>query len=131
MAKTEKPSKRRIIREAETLREKADKRQAPEAIKKRGIVGWVFYYITWPLRFVGRQIAKLERFKVFRIIGYILVPPYLRNSWGELKQVTWPGRKETFQLTLAVLAFAVIFGILVTTVDYGLEKVFKRIILGE
>lgn len=131
MAKTEKPSKRRIIREAETLREKADKRQAPEAIKKRGIVGWAFYYITWPLRFVGRQIAKLERFKVFRIIGYVLVPPYLRNSWGELKQVTWPGRKETFQLTLAVLAFAVIFGILVTTVDYGLEKVFKRIILGE
>lgn len=131
-----KPKKRRIIRTPETLREKAEKPKAAQADvndqpKKRGPISWLLFYITWPLRFAGRQIAKLERFKVFRIIGYVLVPPYLRHSWGELRQVTWPGRKETFQLTLAVLAFAAIFGILVTTVDYGLEKVFKRIILGE
>lgn len=129
-----KQKKRRIIRTAETLREKAERskgEQAGQAEKKRGIVGWAFFILFWPLRFVGRQLAKLERFKVFRIIGYILVPPYFRNSFKELQQVTWPNRKETLRLTGAVLAFATVFGILVTAVDYGLEKIFKRILLGE
>lgn len=133
-AEESKQKKRRIIRTAATLREKAEKskdRQNGQTEKKRGIVGWVFFVLLWPLRFVGRQLAKLERFKVFRIVGYILVPPYLRNSFKELKQVTWPNRKETLHLTGAVLAFATAFGILVTAVDYGLEKIFKRILLGE
>jgi preprotein translocase subunit SecE len=59
----------------------------------------------------------------------VIVPRYFRNSWAELRRVTWPGRKETRQLTSAVLVFAVIFGILIATVDYGLDKVFKKVIL--
>jgi hypothetical protein len=51
------------------------------------------------------------------------------SAWKELRQVTWPGRKETRQLTLAVFVFATVFGLMVTLTDYGLDKVFKKVIL--
>lgn len=58
-----------------------------------------------------------------------LVPSYFKNSFKELKQVTWPTRRETLKLTFAVFMFATIFGIFITLVDYGLNSVFKRILL--
>lgn len=131
-AKKATTKKRRTIRKAETVREKAEKStQASGKPAKRGPLRLALHYIGAPFRFVWRQVAKLERFKVFRIIGYILLPPYFRNSWKELRQVKWPGRKESLQLTFAVLVFSTVFGILVTSVDYGLDKVFKRILLNE
>lgn len=125
------PKKRRVIRKAETLREQTEKRTKAADKPRRGIVRTILRTITAPLRFIARQIAKLGRFKVFRVIGYILVPPYFRNSWKELRQVTWPGRKETWKLTFAVLIFSAALGILVTVVDFGLDKLFKRILLSE
>lgn len=129
-ADNKKSPKRRVIRKVETVREMAEKSNKA-AEPKRGIVRKTLHVITAPFRFVGKQLAKLGRFKVFRIIGFILVPPYLRNSWKELRQVTWPTGKETRQLTLAVLMFSIVFGILVTAVDYGFDKLFKRILLNE
>jgi preprotein translocase SecE subunit len=132
MAETDnKPSKkRRIIRKVETVREKAAKQTSKEPAKK-GVLHLALRYITAPFRLIGRQIAKLGRFKFFRIIGYIFVPPYFRNSWKELRQVTWPSNRETLRLSLAVLMFSIVFGIFVTAADYGLDKIFKRIILNE
>lgn len=128
MADTNKPKKRRIIRKVETVREKAEKISALPA-KKPGILRLAGRYITKPFRPIGRQFAKLGRFKFFRVIGLILVPRYFRNSWKELRLVTWPTRRETLQLTLAVIIFAVIFGALITVVDIGLDKVFKQVLL--
>lgn len=125
-----KPKRRRIIRKVETVREKAEKSaKAAEKPEKHGIVRLLLHYIAVPFRFIGRVLARLGRLKPLRIIGLILVPPYFRNSWKELRQVTWPGRKESLQLTLAVLVFAAIFGALVTAVDFGLDKVFKQVLL--
>ncbi|HET8670873.1 MAG TPA: preprotein translocase subunit SecE, partial [Candidatus Saccharimonadales bacterium] len=72
---------------------------------------------------------KLGTFKPFRILGLILVPPYFRNSWKELRQVTWPRFKDSLRLTFAVFAFAAVFGALVALLDYGLDKVFKEVLL--
>jgi preprotein translocase SecE subunit len=58
-----------------------------------------------------------------------LYPSYFRNSFRELKQVTWPGRRESLRLTSAVLAFAIVFGAIVALVDFGLDKLFKELIL--
>lgn len=71
-------------------------------------------------------------FVPFRRVGRVLrflVPPYFRNSWKELKQVTWPSRKETWQLTFAVFVFAIVFGALITITDYGLDKLFRKVLL--
>lgn len=65
----------------------------------------------------------------FRWLGKILVPTYFRQSWRELKLVTWPSWKQSWQLTYAVLIFAVVFGAIIAAVDYGLDKVFRNILL--
>jgi preprotein translocase SecE subunit len=114
----------------ETVRERSEKVQQQAAAPKRpsrfkAFVGGFF----WPLRMVGRGISKLGRFRVFRWIGYVLLPPYIRRSWGELRQVTWPGRRTTFQLVWAVIVFSTIFGVVVAIVDFGLDKLFKEIIV--
>lgn len=58
-----------------------------------------------------------------------LTPTYFVNAWRELRQVTWPSRRETWRLTLAVFIFAIVFGALVAGVDKGLDEVFKKVVL--
>ncbi|MBX6334211.1 preprotein translocase subunit SecE [Candidatus Saccharibacteria bacterium] len=132
MAEEAKP-KRRMVKRAETVREKAEKASQAKP-KKTGVLHLALRYIAAPFRWIGRGIAKfgrwLRKFKAFKIIGKILWPAYFRESWKELRQVTWPSRRETWQLTLAVIIFSVIFGALVAVVDFGLDKVFKKLIIG-
>lgn len=58
-----------------------------------------------------------------------LIPRYFVNSWREVRQVTWPSRRETWRLTLAVFIFAIVFGALIAGVDKGLDLLFKKVIL--
>lgn len=60
-----------------------------------------------------------------RFIGRVLGLRYLRDSWKELRQVTWPTFRESRRLTLAVIMFSIVFGLLIAVVDYGLDKAFK------
>jgi preprotein translocase SecE subunit len=105
--------KKRRVRKVETLRQQTVKANEAKQPRRR-------------VRNTAKKAVKPLR--ALRFLRY-LVPPYFRNSWRELKEVKWPGRKETAQLTLAVFTFAIIFGLIVTITDYGLDKVFKRILL--
>ena len=118
--------KRRLVKSG-TVREVAAKQEEaagkPRRLRRtRRVASAPFRAIAWFFRLLGR-------FKPFRIIGYILVPPYFRNSWRELRKVTWPTLKQSRQLTMAVTLFAVIFGVLIAGVDYGLDKLFKQVLL--
>jgi len=62
-------------------------------------------------------------------IGRFLTPKYFSNSWKELRQVSWPDRRQTAKLTFAVIIFAIVFGIIIAIVDYGLDKLFREILL--
>lgn len=73
-----------------------------------------------PLTPAGRLLTKILNW---------LVPRYFVNSWRELKQVTWPNRRETWRLTGAVIVFSVVFGAMVWVVDLGLDQLFKRFVL--
>lgn len=127
---------------SETVRERSEKFQQEASVpqapgKVRTFVGG----FLWPIRALGRLLGRifapllryLGRFRALRFIGrwigYILLPPYVRNSWRELRQVTWPNRRETFRLTYAVIIFSVIFGIIVFAVDSVLSKIFKELIV--
>jgi preprotein translocase SecE subunit len=126
---SEKP-KRRIVKKVETTREKAEKnRVLTDKPKKFRALRLAGRYIAKPFKVVFRPFKKLGKYKVFRILGLILLPRYFRNSWKELKQVTWPNRRESWQLTSAVIIFSIIFGALVALVDFGLDKVFKEVLL--
>lgn len=124
---SDKPKKTRIVKNPETFRERALKageaggKPARSAGAKR-TGGKVAAAIKRPFTYLGR-------FKVFRLAGKVLLPPYIRNSWQELKQVTWPNWKQSRQLTFAVLIFAVLFGAVVAIVDYGLDKIFRNVLL--
>jgi preprotein translocase SecE subunit len=119
--------KRRLVKKAETVRQKAEKaaessnqpRRLHATRKKAGA----------PFRAIGRGAKKAGNVKPLRILGFIIVPPYIRNSWKELRQVTWPTFPMSIRLTFAVFIFAVVFGLIVFFIDLGLEKIFKQVLL--
>lgn len=129
-----KTKKIRRVRKVETVRERATKDAAKAGkvgvFKRiRNTIGRFFsrlfhigrkeVYIPMPDNKIGNFMNKRRSF----------VPKYFIESWAEVKKVTWPNRKETWQLTFAVFMFAGIFGLLITVVDYGLDKVFKAVLL--
>jgi preprotein translocase SecE subunit len=133
--------KRRVVKKSETVRERASK--AAEAKPKQQHVRRTVHQANRPIKAAGRAIAKAARpfafllkpFKtrparfVGRILAKILLLGYISKSWGELRQVEWPKRRDILKLTGAVFVFAIAFGLLVAVLDYGLDKVFKALIL--
>ena len=121
MAANDKPRKVRKLRESsKTVREQSSvqRRVSDKPSRQRSLMTRIGKSGFW------------KPFKVvLRFLGKYLVPPYFKNSWRELRMVTWPNRKQTKQLTFAVIVFSVIFGVLVAILDYGLDKLFKKVIL--
>lgn len=118
---------KRLVKNPETFRERAIKASKdgdkPKAGARAGRIGSA---VTAPAKGPFKRVGRL---KFIRFIGRIIFPPYIRNSWQELRKVTWPTWKQSRQLTGAVLIFAVVFGALIAVVDYGLDKVFRDILL--
>jgi preprotein translocase SecE subunit len=128
--------KRRVLRqtvEPASFRERSEKAQADSSKPRKG--SKTANALTAPFRFVGHAIAKilkpLGKFRAVRAVGYVLAPPYIRNSWKELQQVSWPDRTQTRRLTFAVILFSFVFGGLVAGVDFGLDKLFRAFILNQ
>lgn len=124
-------AKKRLVKNPETFREKAIKAtensgRPTRSRKLKQASGKVASPIFSP---IGRALSRIFNRKPFRIIGRILLPTYFRNSFRELRLVEWPKPKQARDLTFAVLAFAVVFGGAVALVDYGLDKVFRSILL--
>ena len=118
----EQPTKKRRVRKVETIRQQTEKvRQGsenPKRVKSRKLLGKIFSplaFLAKPLRWLGRHI----------------IPRYFRNAFTELRQVTWPDRKQSRQLTTAVILFAIIFAFFVSVLDYVLDKIFKKVFLHE
>jgi preprotein translocase subunit SecE len=116
------------VRQRTSKKQTADKkpRRVKQSISTLGRVigrlrhmGRKEFYIPMPDTRLGRFLNKRRH----------IAPRYFRESWQELKQVTWPSRKETWKLTFAVFIFAVVFGLLITVVDLGLEKVFRKVLI--
>ncbi len=145
MANEEQSKPLRRFRKVETVREKAEKQANSAENQKHGARHALWYGFTWPVRIIWRGLAKLTHvpplkqighgfrwfanLKVVRFIAKILLITYLINSWRELRQVTWPSRRESRRLTTAVILFAIVFGFLIAVVDYGLDKLFKQVLL--
>jgi preprotein translocase SecE subunit len=117
---------------SESVRERSEKaQQQQESSDAAGpnVLSSFWRGFTWPLRMLGRGLGWFGRFRVVRIVGRIVLPRYFRRSFRELRQVTWPNRRQSWKLTYAVIIFSLIFGALVAGVDYGLDKLFKELII--
>ena len=124
----------RKVKNPETFRERAlkasEQSQQPDRRSRlRSVAGRPAKPVVGAARRVGQNKVARIIAKPFRLLGKILFPKYFRNSYRELRQVQWPDRRESRQLTFAVLAFAIVFGILVAGVDYGLDKLFRGVLL--
>lgn len=134
MATTKKPAK--TSAKKQTLRERSTASNNAKPRRLRATAG----HFKKPLS-AAKRIAKRIRVplphnkfgnalrKIGRAIGSVIWPRFFRNAWAELRQVTWPGRRETWRLTMAVFVFSVIFAIIVGFLDFGLDKLFKEIIV--
>jgi preprotein translocase subunit SecE len=49
---------------------------------------------------------------------------YIKESYGELKRVSWLGKKEVIATTVVVLILIIIVAIYVGTIDFILVKLF-------
>jgi preprotein translocase SecE subunit len=65
----------------------------------------------------------LKIFGIFGIFGFLISP------FREIRLVTWPDWRTTLRLTFAVVCFSVIFGVLVSLLDWGFEIIFKKVFL--
>lgn len=125
-------SKHRTVKKSETVREKAERtsneqpknrrlKQTATSVKKPiakvGKIGKKEFYIPLPDNKLGRFLNKRRS----------IIPKYFKEAWKEFKQVIWPTKKQTAHLTFAVFVFAIVFGTLIAIVDYGLDKVFRKV----
>ena len=60
---------------------------------------------------------------------FVLLGGYFKGAWYELNQVTWPNRKATWSLTLALLAFTAFFVVMILLLD-AMFKYLLEMILG-
>lgn len=133
----DKPAKsqpKRRVKNPETFRERAIKANEAADKPQRGTkVRQTGGKLTQPVRSKAGKAWSSKGMRpvrtVSRPVGKVLLPPYVRNSWQELKLVTWPNWEQSRKLTVAVLIFAIIFGALIAAVDYGLDKLFRHILL--
>lgn len=128
------PKAKRLVRDPETFRERAVKAAEQDGKPTRkGLARSAGSKVISPARKAASTVGSKKAFKpvrvFFRILGKVLVPPYFRNSWKELRQVSWLSFRESVRLTWAVLIFAVVFGVVIAVVDYGLDKLFRNILL--
>ncbi len=66
--------------------------------------------------------SKMPRF--LRAIGQ-----YFAGSWRELRLVTWPNRRSTWSLTLAVIVFTIVLMTFIVAIDYLFDYIFKQLVL--
>lgn len=133
MAEKKATNKKRQLKKTQTVRQRAEKATEPKKVRRlhraggaavkpfkaAHRVGKKEFYLPMPKNKVGNFLNKRRS----------PVPRYFKESWQEVRLVAWPNMKDTMRLTLAVFMFAIIFGLVVTLTDYGLDKVLKQLIL--
>jgi preprotein translocase SecE subunit len=130
----EEKRKIRRIKKVETVRQRAEKVANTEPKPRR--LHATAHKVSQPIRAAGRLGRKevnlpLPDNRVGNFLGRRarLMPKFFSEAWTEVTQVTWPTRKETWKLTLAVFTFAIAFGLIIALVDYGLDKLFRGLLL--
>lgn len=53
---------------------------------------------------------------------------FFKEVYGELQKVVWPSRKQTIRYTVTVIVFSVIVAVILGAADYGLLKLFEKIV---
>ena len=118
----------------ETTTSIADKAKLGLAVVLLGAGIWGFYWLSeQPL--VLRLLAIAGGFIAAGLVAWLSEPGrqflgFAGESWGEVKKVVWPTRKETIQTTAAVFAFVVVMAVFLWLTDKTLEWMLYDLLLG-
>jgi preprotein translocase subunit SecE len=116
-----------------TVREHAEKQAEKRVEKPHKIRGKIHRPLSVLRRAGAKEYTpiKVPEKKGIRILNkrVRIVPKFVRESWAELKLVTWPTKREAARLTLAVFIFATVFTIFIQIIDFAFNKLVKEIIL--
>lgn len=131
-------SKKRQLKPVQTVRQKAGqpakqprrvRRAAASASRPFKTIGAGIATILRPFRFVLRPFKTRPMRAIGRFLASVLLLRYFRNSWQELRKVEWPNAKETTKLSIAVFIFAIFFSIIISAADFGLDKLFQKLVI--
>lgn len=53
---------------------------------------------------------------------------FLKQTWDELKKVSWPTQDEVIRLTITVILISLIVGIFIGALDFVLTKITELIV---
>ena len=56
---------------------------------------------------------------------------FVRESWGELKKVDWPGQRQVMSATVVVLIACVIVGAYLFAADNVFKRLVENVFLGK
>jgi len=77
---------------------------------------------------VPKASTKAQGNLVLRVVGRLI--RYLTETRAELRKVTWPTRKEAWNLTLVVVAVTVAMSIILGTADSLFSQIMRGLVLG-
>lgn len=127
--------KKRVLKKAVTVREQASKKtdSTPKPKKLHKVSGVIKRPLIAAKRLGKKEYhpVKLPDNKVGRFMTAPrrVTPRFFSEAWAELRQVSWPNRRETLKLTLAVFVFAIVLSGMIGVVDYGLTQLTEKVLL--
>lgn len=97
-----------------------------------GVVG---FYLLSEQPMILRVLSVLFGMAIGAVVAWKTEPGqrffvFGRESWLEVKKVSWPSRKEAMQTTGVVFVFVLVMAIVLWTTDKSLEWVVYDLILG-
>lgn len=60
--------------------------------------------------------------------GFTSLFSFFANSWGELKKVRWPNRKELTSYTIVVMVTVIFVTIYFAILDFGISELVRLIV---
>lgn len=82
-----------------------------------------------PTRKVARKPASIPAKDAPAILRpFIALGRYFKGAWAELREVRWPTRRATWGLTVAVIIFSIVLGVLILLLDALFKFLFEQIL---
>ncbi|MBA2536024.1 MAG: preprotein translocase subunit SecE [Actinobacteria bacterium] len=54
---------------------------------------------------------------------------FVGESWGELKKVEWPGRRQLFSATIVVIVAIAVVGAYLAAADFAFSRLVRDVLL--
>ncbi len=56
------------------------------------------------------------------------ITTYFKESYAELRKVSWPSRQEAVKHTIAVIIFCLVLAVFLGIIDFGLSWLLQRFV---